>query len=430
MASVIECVRSVIGRADDERKFIVGFSGGADSVALLLAMVREGHRVVAAHCNFMLRGEESERDERFARAMAERLGVEFASVRFDTPAIMAAERGSAEMICRRLRYDWFAQLIEKHNAAAVAIAHHGDDNSETALLNLFRGTGIAGLTGMREFSRRPMAVVRPLLGCSRAEIIEYLRAEGADYVTDSSNLESVYRRNAIRNEILPTIRNHFPDADKGIATTISHLREAEEFIAEMMADLRREYVDADGAIAVGRLLSERGTARFILYEMLAPARFSSTQVDDVIAAATAGNSGRRFITPSGEFILDRGTLRGAEPSDGAECVMSIEVVDSSTIKFGDDVAYFSLDVLEGTPLRLRHWQEGDRLRPFGMRGSKLVSDIFSDAKIPSDRKRQIPLLVKGDEILWVVGLRRSSLYPVDDRSGNVVRVSVSRPTVE
>lgn len=430
MGKVDESIRATLGAAD-ERLFIVGVSGGADSVALLAGMVKGGYRVVAAHCNFMLRGDESERDERHVADICRRLGVELTTTRFNTPEIMASRKGSVEMACRELRYDWFGRLICERYAAGVAIAHNADDNAETMMLNLLRGTGIAGLTAMRTATLQPVAVVRPLLDCSRRDILEFLDSEGLEYVVDSSNLESVYRRNALRNEIMPVIRRDFPNADKGIQTTIHHLQAAEDFIAEQMAKIRARYVDADGVVDVGQLIAENSSAHFILYELLSPAGFSATQIDDLIMATRAQRSGRLFDTANGQYILDRGVVRKVQTERSRRIPeLEVSIVDASEINFSSGAVYFNPEVLEGEPLSLRFWHEGDRFRPFGMKGSKLVSDLFTDMKIPSDRKQSIPLLVKGDSILWVVGIRRSSLFPVSRESATVVRVSVSWPIGE
>lgn len=430
MGKVDESIRVALGPAD-ERLFIVGVSGGADSVALLAGMIKGGYRVVAAHCNFMLRGEESERDERHVADVCRRLGAELTTARFNTPEIMATRKGSVEMVCRELRYNWFDRLIRERHAAGVAIAHNADDNAETMMLNLLRGTGIAGLTAMRAATWQPVAVLRPLLDCSRREILEFLEDEGLEYVVDSSNLESVYRRNVLRNDIMPAIRRHFPNADKGIQTTIHHLQAAEDFIAERMAEIRERYVDADGMVSVEQIIAENNSARFILYEILSPAGFSATQIDDLIAAAVAQRSGRVFRAASGQYILDRGVVRGLQVATIRPMpTLEVTVVDAVEMDFSSEAVYFSPEVLEGEPLSLRFWREGDRFRPFGMKGSKLVSDLFTDMKIPSDRKQSIPLLVKGDSILWVVGIRRSSLFPVGRDSATAVRVAVSWPTGE
>lgn len=427
LATRIEtAVAGVLGPAEG-RRFIVGLSGGCDSVALLSAMVRSGYDVMAAHCNFNLRGAESLRDERHAASVAGELGVRLITRRFDTLAAKEAEGGSVEMVCRRLRYDWFAGLIDELGAEAVAIGHHRDDNAETLLLNLMRGTGIAGLRGMGVSTRQPVPVVRPLLGFSREELSDYVGGRGLTYITDSSNLENDYNRNKLRNEVIPAMRRCFPGADEAMALTMENLREADSFIREMLEEKRREFTGEDGSIDLHALIVSHSSARFMLREWLAPLGLSSRQTDDIMRAAEAGHSGRRFPAATGTYLLDRGRLRrSAEASCEAGFPFEIEVVDRREMTPGSDVAYFSTAVLKGTPLHCRRWQQGDRIKPFGMTGSKKVSDIFSDAKIAADRKAGIPLLTKGDDILWVAGLRHSRLYPVGPDDNEIVRVTLKK----
>ena len=186
------------GLLDAAHGYLVALSGGADSVALLLLMHEAGYRIEAAHCHFGLRGEESDRDARFAADLCRRLGVRLHTVRFDTRAEARSHGESIEMAARRLRYTWFADLLRRHDLSAVCVAHHMDDDVETMLLNLVRGTGIHGLTGMAY--ARP-GVVRPLLDATRADILAYLAARGQDYVTDSSNADTAYKRNLVRHRV-------------------------------------------------------------------------------------------------------------------------------------------------------------------------------------------------------------------------------------
>lgn len=424
-------VRSALSLAADER-FIVGLSGGADSVALLSAMRAAGFHCVAAHCNFGLRGEESERDARFAASVASRLGVEIEMTRVDVPAWRATHGGSVEMACRELRYAWFARLIEKHRAKAVAVAHHRDDNQETFMLNLMRGTGIDGLCGMGTEVMQPVAVVRPLLGVARRDILDYLDAVGLSYVTDSSNLTNDYTRNRIRNVVMPALREQFPHAHRGISLTMTHLQEANDFIREALASYRTKYVGANGEIFIRRLVDESGSAPFVLYELLSPLGFSRQQTDDAVSAVSNSQSGRLFEVAGEMWLLDRDVLRRYDDqqprndtgsSDGRLGPFSVEIVEGEEIVPSALVAYFSPEVLHGQPLRWRYWRQADRLRPFGMKGSRKLSDIFSDAKIAVDMKGRIPLLVKGDDILWVAGLRHSRLYPVEEPGGKMVKIT-------
>ncbi|MDE6491207.1 MAG: tRNA lysidine(34) synthetase TilS, partial [Muribaculaceae bacterium] len=206
--------------ADDTRPVIVGLSGGADSVALLATLTALGYRCVAAHCNFGLRGEESIRDRDHSRAIADRLGCEWITTEFNTRAYMLQNGISLEMACRDLRYNWFAEQLNALGAQAIAVAHHRDDNIETLMLNLLRGSGIRGLRGMRP---RNGDIIRPLLECTRSDITAYLERRAIPYITDSSNLENDVARNRLRNIVLPCIYREFPQAPDTISRTIAIL---------------------------------------------------------------------------------------------------------------------------------------------------------------------------------------------------------------
>ncbi|MDE5745321.1 MAG: tRNA lysidine(34) synthetase TilS, partial [Paramuribaculum sp.] len=211
-------VQNFIHRSSTD-SIIVGLSGGADSVALLAALSAAGCKCIAAHCNFMLRGEESERDMAHAEKIARSLGTDYISTRFDVPEYMKSHKCSLETACRDLRYRWFEELRHTYDAVWIAVGHHREDNNETFFLNLLRGTGLRGLKGMRPING---TVIRPLLNFTREEIERYLENKGIPYITDSSNLVADVARNKIRNNIMPEIRKHFPNSGKTITSTISN----------------------------------------------------------------------------------------------------------------------------------------------------------------------------------------------------------------
>lgn len=427
---IIQAVKSTLGDADSRRVFIVGLSGGADSVALLAAMQECNYNIIAAHCNFQLRGKESFRDEDHARQIASRLYVPFMLQRFNTIEVQSQTGGSIEMVCRRLRYEWFEELIDNHSAEAVAIAHHGDDNVETMLLNLFRGTGIAGLTAMRSYARQPVRVIRPLLSCTRHDILQFLTDRNLGYMTDSTNLSSDYRRNAIRNIILPAIRQSFPNADKAMTDTMRHLQQAEDFIRRQLDVIKSEYFittdDGTSSIHIARLVTGYPDPAFILHELLTPYGFTDGQIADIIDCVLQQVSGRIFDAADTTYILDRGILRtcsvDVEDQPITHMAICTERIPRESMTDTPGLCYFNPAVLEGAPLSWRFWREGDRMRPFGMKGTRKLSDIFRDAKIPNDRKHRLPLLVKGDKILWIPGIRRSMHYPVMPNDSEIILV--------
>lgn len=429
-----------LGLSPGSGPIIVALSGGADSVALLAALSDAGYKCIAAHCDFHLRGEESERDRRHARSVADMLDADYEEVHFDVEEYRRLHGVSVEMACRELRYDWFRELSGRYGGIPIAVAHHHDDNVETMFLNLLRGTGISGLTGMKP---RNAIIIRPMLEATRAMIEDYLASRGIGYVVDSSNLQNDVKRNRIRNLVLPLIHKQFPDSDRGFASTMDNLSRTDSLYRELLSERRSRYVSDNGSrIDVARLVSEVREAPTMLYELIRDRGFNYTQSANIISALSGETtSGRRFYSSGWTAMLDRGMLvisRSDSPDDVAES-FTINLNDTSLqapglriSRIGNDALEFDrtgmtlfLDpsVLEGDPhFEIRHWREGDRLAPFGMKGTRLVSDIFSDAKLSVSEKHRIWILTRNDLVLWVVGLRTSRHFCVTDHSGKVIRI--------
>ncbi|MDE6557101.1 MAG: tRNA lysidine(34) synthetase TilS [Duncaniella sp.] len=419
---VLEAALSDCGLERGSR-VMVGLSGGADSVALLLALLRADYDVVASHCNFHLRGEESDRDMRYCEDLCRRLGVTLSVKHFDVGTRREATGESVEMACRSLRYGWWKQLLGETGAEAVAVGHHFEDNVETFFLNLLRGSGIAGLKGMLPRNGR---VVRPMLRVKRQEIEAYLAQRGETWVEDSTNNESDYRRNRIRNDLLPFMENLFPGAMEAVGSSVGHLRD--NYLLYRHSCSRLPGLPLD----VGRLISEYSDAAPVgLFEALRPLGFNRTQTSAIlrstISEGDAQASGRGFVTPEGEFRLHQGVIDRA--SAGSEQVEEQTVADPRLLK-GFSVTTITAEEFRSTPPRrdtlyvdpdaiphdalwtLRSWREGDRLAPFGMKGSRPVSYIFSDLKLSPEQRRRVPLLFVGGRLVWLVGIRTSRHYAV------------------
>ena len=409
-------------------RVVVALSGGADSVALLSVLVDQGYDCVAAHCNFHLRGEESQRDMRHARDVCRRLGVDLAVKDFDVAARCAATGESVEMACRSLRYEWFDELLTREHARALAVGHHREDNVETIMLNQLRGTGIDGMLGIRY---RRDYVIRPMLDCTREQIESYLAARGLTYVTDSSNLSDAHLRNCLRNHVIPELERYFPDAWKGILATAANLRAAASIYHKVIEDYRRHYVGADGRIDLSGLVAEAGEdAPAVLRELLRDAGITAAQCGDMVASC--GRSGLRFEAADCTTVveLDRGVLsvcRSGPPGrdDVYAVSLSRDILSPVNLRISrhdisefrpvrdPDTIYLDISALDDSrPWTLRRWRRGDRISPYGMKGSRLVSDLFSDAKYSAADKRAAWLLTCGDEVVWVVGLRASRLFAV------------------
>ncbi len=424
---------------DNSKPILVAISGGADSVALLSALVALGYQCVAAHCNFHLRGEEANRDERHAYAIAKKFGVEIHVKHFDIAAYVQQYHVSIEMACRELRYRWFEELRQDCGAQVIAVAHHRDDNIETMFLNLLRGTGIAGMAGMK---LRNGYVVRPMLDVTRHEIEEYLADHKINYVTDSTNLSNDFKRNRIRNALLPAIYDMFPGADELIAKTISCLRENVVIYNEAIKEASERYRNGN-VVNLSAMLSEYPAPATLLFEMLHPIGFSMSQVKSMIASAI--ESGRQFFALDYVVTLDRGQLfiTDKSPTDEEQeeyevslaasidspiklCIRNIAIGQFTPQKDGSTI-YLDSSVLDGNPrFTLRRWRKGDRMAPYGMHGTKKISDIFSDSKISVVEKSHIWILTRNNEILWVVGIRTSRHFPITKATKRIIEISINR----
>ena len=420
----------------DGDKVIVALSGGADSVALLHILERMGCDLEAVHCNFHLRGEESLRDENFVRALCERMGVKLRVVHFDTTAYAAMKKISIEMAARELRYDFFESVRVESNAAAIAVAHHRDDVAETMLLNLMRGTGIRGLHGIKA---KNGYIIRPLLACSKQQIVEYLQRAGESFVTDSTNLENDYTRNKIRLEIIPLMREINPSICATLAETAERIEEAEKVYDKGVEEGSKRVLDG-GNINIDALLEEPSPLALI-HETLHPLGFNSAQCEEILRNILSGDSGKRY--KSSTHIVSRERDRLIILPAGADCVVAIDEdlpldsrlatvygeIAAERLPFDGEISkcanMATLDCKKiKFPLKLRNVKAGDRFRPYGMRGSKLVSDYLTDRKKSLlEKSRQLVVTDSDDSILWLVGERTAAPFAVGKGTADIVRLT-------
>ena len=421
-------------------RILLTVSGGVDSMVMLSLFTRCGYRVGVAHCNFQLRGAESEEDEVLVADEAARLGVECYNKRFDTLAEMERTGESMEMAARRLRYAWFEELRREHGYTAVAVAHHADDSIETFFINLLRGTGLRGLTGISQQTGR---VVRPLMFASRKEILEFAVANRIPYREDSSNRSTKYLRNKIRLGLVPRIREINPEFTSLMQRNIGRLTDAQRFIAHSIERIRREIVTTKDGIDTLRpdRIDPAFPRGFVIYELLSSAYgFKGDVVDALCRALDQGATGRRFYSRERTAYIDRGRIVVAPTADDDPCLCEVErqaarsycgnavlyyeYTDIDTIKeFGvpEQIAQVDADKLQ-YPLTLRRWQEGDWFVPFGMTGRKKVSDFLTDAKVSAAEKQRQFVLLSGDDIVWLVGRRIDDRYRLTEETENVLRI--------
>ncbi len=425
---------------DKATPVLVGLSGGADSTALLDVLFTLGYKCIAAHCNFRLRGEEAVRDHEFARMIARDYRIEFHEIEFNTKEY-AAQRGiSIEMACRDLRYEWFEELLAKTGAQAIAVGHHRDDSIETFFLNLSRGTGIAGLTGINAVHGN---VIRPLLAVSRQEIEEYLGRRHIDFIIDSSNQEDIYLRNKIRLQLIPLLRTINPSISESLIKTIGNLQQVEKVYDHVVKSARNEVVsvrDEEVFISIDKL-NRQVAPQTILFELLREYDVPSSMIQDIIGSLN-GISGKQFYAGFYRIVKDRDYLiiskRNVEdtpdhyyiPHDvnsiSKPLEMSFETLDyfpGFVIPKTKDVICLDADKV-AYPLELRHWQKGDKFIPFGMRGVKKVSDYFSDHKYSVLDKEKAWILTSEDKILWIVGERADNRFRLTAKTKRVLMITV------
>lgn len=389
--------------ARPDARYIVAVSGGPDSVCLLRAMTARGLNCVAAHCNFRLRGEASDGDEQFVRALTAELGVELEVTAFDTVAYARRHHVSIEMAARELRYEWFERMRVLHGCDYIAVAHNLNDRVETFFLNLTRGTGLTGLTGM-EHEREH--IVRPLLDVSRAEIMAYLEAEGAGYCIDESNADIRYRRNRIRHRVLPELEAMNPSFLNTMARTMENLSAAQ-------------------AMLEGRGGAEQRLEQ--LHLQLSPLGFNRSQITAIVRAELAGRSGACFHAGGSTVVVDRGraVLHSTVTADSRQWAIDEEQISTDAdMRSSELSACFDADLL-ARPLALRAWQAGDRFHPYGMRGSKLVSDLLTERRLDVVAKSRVQVLTDSrGRIVWVVGHRTDARFAVTGDTRRAVRLTV------
>ena len=403
-----------------DSKILVALSGGADSVALLCILHAAGYRCEAAHCNFHLRGEESNRDEQFVRQLCQRYGIRLHTIDFDTTRYAAEKRISIEMAARELRYNWFEEIRNQCQADVVAVAHHQDDSVETILLNLIRGTGITGLLGIRP---RNGVIVRPLLCINREEIMRYLQSIGQDYVTDSTNLEDEYTRNKIRLNILPLMQTINPSVKNSLIETSNYLNDVATIYNKYTEEAKKRVVTAEG-IRICKLVKEPAPET-LLFEILHPLGFNSAQIKD-IANSLHGQPGKQFSSKEWRVIKDRELLllEKAQSENKEELPFQIikeekEYTPDFQIPREKEIACFDADKLNGE-ISYRKWQTGDTFIPFGMKGKKKVSDYLTDRKFSISQKERQWVLCCGERIAWLIGERTDNRFRIDETTQRII----------
>lgn len=425
-----------------DKKLLLAISGGVDSMVLFDLFDTLGMNFSLAHCNFKLRGASSDRDEEFVKQEAEKRNVPLFCKQFDTEGYASRYNLSVQMAARELRYDWFSRIVKENHFDYLVTAHHADDSMETFFINLSRGTGLAGLTGIPEHRGQ---VIRPLLPFNKEDILIHATEKKLGWREDQSNEETKYLRNKIRKDLIPSLKELSPVFQESFAITLQNLQGSSQIIHDKMQDVLREVVQPSAnrdeiCFSVKALLNYSDNIAY-LYQLFYPYGFR--QWKD-IRSLLSGQSGKQVLSKSHRLIKHRDCLLLSPLYDDAFSSVRIEIdenqesidlengrlslqyqkIDSSFKKDPNPrLAFFDKDLLH-YPLVVRKWEKGDYFYPMGMSGKKKLSKFFKDEKFSLLQKENIWLLCSGKDIIWLIGKRMDDRYKISDKTQNVLKAAL------
>jgi tRNA(Ile)-lysidine synthase len=420
--------------------YLLAVSGGIDSVVLCELAKQAGLHFAIAHCNFDLRGEESERDETFVKAIGEKYGVPVFVKKFETEAFAAEKHLSIQEAARKLRYDWFEELLKENRFAHTLLAHHANDNIETLLLNFFRGTGLEGLTGMPE-EKAGTHCLRPLLAIRRKEIEDFAQENNLSWVEDSSNSSSKYTRNFFRNELLPQIQKVFPQVEENLLNNIQRFGQTNTLYKQLMNELKRKVCEVKGEevhLPILKLLKYKDTS--LIYEIISDFGFGEKAVNEVLKLAEAesgkyiANERYRIIRHRAWLIIAPLTVTaatfGIDKNDEiipfASQQLQVKRISKEKYSLDKSPAVAQLDAKEiDFPLVLRKWKSGDYFYPLGMRKKKKLSRFFIDQKLSKTQKEKVWVVESHKRIIWIVDHRIDDRFKVTVSTKEILQLTLS-----
>ena len=409
-------------------KLILGISGGADSVCLMHILLALGCSFELAHCNFNLRGEESDADEDFVKELAKKYQLKIHVKQFDTLSYASENKISAQMAARDLRYAWFDKLLINSSAKYLAIAHHANDDVETFFINLVRGSGLKGFLGIKEKNN---SIVRPLLEVSRLEIEHFLQVRGLFFRDDSSNISVKYLRNKIRHELMPLLSEMNPSIQQTVKDEMRILEGVAQIYVSKVEEVRKDLFQEKNGIVqfeTAALLALNPLYNY-LYELLVPYGFYSVEA---ISKALDGQSGKQFFSATHQLVVDRENIFISPLSKKNEVFeitektkilvypldLKFRLTKDKTIIYDNDIAQLDVEKLK-FPLTLRKWKQGDKFIPLGMKKFKKLSDFFIDNKFSIIDKQEQWLLCSDINIVWLVGCRIDERYKLETNTKKV-----------
>ncbi len=431
-------------------KVLLAISGGIDSVVMLDLISKTRINYAIAHCNFELRGDESDKDEEFVRQLAKKYNVKLFVNRCNANNYSKSKSLSIQEAARELRYNWFNKICLDNQYSNIAVAHNQNDNIETFFINLFRG---AGLKGLKSIPIKRDNIIRPLMFATRKQIVEYAKQNNIEFREDSSNSSDYYLRNNIRHNLIPKIQEISPGFTKSAQKSIDNLSDADLLLQSVIDEKKNNLFVSDSSnntlISINELINLKPNNIWVFY-LLKEFGFSREKSDAICLSLSEKeeNIGKRFSSENNELLIDRTNLIIRSSTNNVTLKKAhislnqhkIDVPISMTMESqkntpefifsrSNNVAYFNLDKLD-FPLTIRPWQVGDRIIPFGMNGSKLVSDILIDNKVNSFDKEKTYVLLSGKKIIWVVGHRTSNETRVKKSTKDIYVISLDDGDLE
>lgn len=423
--------------ANRNTKVLLAVSGGIDSMVMANLFLKSGFNTGIAHCNFSLRGDESDKDEEMVRDFAFEKNIPFYSKRFDTIKYVRSHGLSIQMAARELRYAWFEQVRTENGFDVVAVAHNLNDNSETLLINLIRGTGISGLTGMNPLNNN---IIRPLLYATREDIIKYCSGNKIIYREDRSNTDTKYTRNKIRHKVIPVLKEINPSIESTLIETADRFRSINEIVSEYILTVREKVSNSKDNLILFNIpgLKTYINNKTILYELFKQFEINNTQLNDLVKVIN-GRTGGLINTPTHRIIKNRKELIITPHLQERELFYSIndisgfsevkKIISAKTFNrtgsfiIPSDSSVAGLDAEKVLyPLIIRNWKAGDHFYPLGMDSKKKLSDYFTDKKYSAIDKEKIMILESDGKIVWIIGDRIDNRFKITDLTKNILLI--------
>lgn len=421
-----------------KNRLLLAFSGGVDSVALASLLKEGGYNFELAHCNFKLRDTESDGDEKFCKDFAKKNKLKIHTKQFNTKQFVKDSGQSVQMAARELRYNWFLELAKTYRYDAILTAHHANDNIETLLINLTRGTGLNGLKGI---ANKQNLIIRPLLFATKDGILNYAKKNKLKYRDDSSNDEVKYKRNYLRLEVIPNLKKLNPALENTFTNNIRLFNQSAKVVKQFVEDKKQQLVEESEEalkINLNGLLAE-DSAELLLFEWLTDKGFNASQTEQILTSINNKLPGKLFFSETHKALIDRDFIfiepKGDELPAKEILIQDIldfkktpirinaEINTSKRIITRKNIAQIDLSKLI-FPMKIRKWKAGDKFKPLGMNGFKKLSDFLTNQKLNRFEKENVWVLLNKDEIVWIIGHRMDDRYKIQSTTKKVLKLEL------